>query len=101
MQPSELVSSSASSHVVPYDDIRILTQDNVLGPQISCLQVLRDTLKCTLPIEIYHNGQEDVGPITRTAFKVEACHTAFSLPDFSKRAETLIAEPSGKEGLID
>ena len=94
------MSSGASSHGVPYNDIRILTQDEVLSPPGSCLQVLRDTLKCTLPIEIYHNGQEDVGPITRTAFKVKSCHTAFSLPDLSKRAKALIAKPPGKEGLL-
>ena len=35
-----------------------------------CLQVLRNTLNCNLPIEIYHNGQRDVGPVTRAAFTV-------------------------------
>lgn len=43
------------------------------------VKVLRDTLNCTLPIEIYHNGQEDVGPITRAAFKVFANVTFLDL----------------------
>lgn len=45
----------------------VTKQENMTAQQ---LQVLRETLKSKLPIEIYHVGPEDIGHLTRQIFEV-------------------------------
>ena len=54
------------------------------------VQVLRGALNCSLPVEIYHNGAEDVGPISRTAFEVKNITTHPDIPPLSNMERQVV-----------